>query len=309
MKDSGTSTPVSRTNSEKKSKKSSSSYSKSSMLELSKSPVSSSDRTAALKKRDKQLSSRLPRQEKIIDKIGPYVHVEGDAASPTFSNVVNSSLDAPLSSVVARSSLDDHNMQARAARGQFGPTSTLAASYDAKRPDETWVCVFCKRSSHHNGLGDLFGPYFVSPDAIRASDNSNSHMPSKYSASDKEMAAKFILGGGDTGGKKKKKWGKDSPNTSVVSSSGDQAEIWFHEDCICWMPEVTLIGNRLLGLEEAVSGATEVCCSRCKKSGATIKCLKPGCKECAHFPCAREGLWLVNQYNFEAYCPKHYPTV
>ena len=29
-----------------------------------------------------------------------------------------------------------------------GPTSTMDPAYDARRPDESWFCVFCKRGTH-----------------------------------------------------------------------------------------------------------------------------------------------------------------
>ena len=301
--------------SSKKAKKTPSSSTSKSLL---KSPTSSTERASNLKKREQDLRSRLPKQEKIVKRMGPYVHVEGGSAVPSFSNVVNSCLDAPSSSGGARAGLDDHQMQAKAAQGQYGATSTLAPTYDAKRPDESWVCVFCKRSSHQTGLGDLFGPYFVSPEAVKAGGAGGLLSPRKggtggggggLGATDKEMAAKFILGGDPHKKKKKRKASEAaSPGGGGASAApSDQLEVWFHEDCVCWMPEVTLIGSRLLGLEDAVSGAAGTCCSLCKSAGATIRCLKPGCRDAAHFPCAREGRWMINEYNFEAYCPKHYP--
>ena len=60
--------------------------------------------------------------------------------------------------------------------------------------------MFCHQGSHHAGLGDLFGPYFVSSTAIdiparnttpQGSPPIGSPSPNK---SKQELAVKFILG-------------------------------------------------------------------------------------------------------------------
>jgi hypothetical protein len=86
----------------------------------------------------------------------------------------------------------------------MGFSSAMAQHYDAFTLDETWVCAFCKRGSHQNCLGDLFGPYFVQT------------------------------------AKKKKKF-----------------EVWVHEECCVWAPGVGLVGQRLIGLQEAIFEAAE----------------------------------------------------
>ena len=42
----------------------------------------------------------------------------------------------------------------------------IFSRYDPKKVDPTWICIFCHQGSHHDGLGDLFGPYFVSSSVI-----------------------------------------------------------------------------------------------------------------------------------------------
>ena len=39
--------------------------------------------------------------------------------------------------------------------------------YDSRNIDQTWVCVFCHKTSHFRGLGDLFGPYWVKADKVK----------------------------------------------------------------------------------------------------------------------------------------------
>ena len=75
--------------------------------------------------------------------------------------------------------------------------------YDPKKLDPTWICVFCHQGSHHSGLGDLFGPYFVSPNVVDMSPRNMSSMGSPTyihplspspSKSKQELAVKFIIG-------------------------------------------------------------------------------------------------------------------
>ena len=34
---------------------------------------------------------------------------------------------------------------------------------------------------------------------------------------------------------------------SGESTDPDQVEVWFHEDCICWMSDVRIVGHVILG--------------------------------------------------------------
>ena len=79
----------------------------------------------------------------------------------------------------------------------------ISLRYDPKQVDPTWVCVFCHQGSHHAGLGDLFGPYFVSPNVVDILPRNISSMgsptythPTSPSPckSKQELAVKFILG-------------------------------------------------------------------------------------------------------------------
>jgi len=181
---------------------------------------------------------------------------------------------------------------------KLGVTSTLSPAYDSTRADPEWHCVFCKKPSHYKGMGDLFGPYFVPKDIVPAGVSSNK-VKSK-----EELATKFLV---DTPSKKKKKKKIREDHPLEEESGDDVAEIWFHEDCICWMPNVTLIGNRLYGLEDAVSAALGAVCYKCKRDGATLACVKGGCRLTVHFPCAVEARWRIREEVMEACCPSHAP--
>ena len=86
-------------------------------------------------------------------------------------------------------------------------------------------------------------------------------------------------------------------------------EVWFHEDCVCWMPDMRLLGSKLYGLEEAIAGASEALCVVCSKTGATAACVggrTPVCKQMAHYPCAADAGWKIVADEFQAYCKKHH---
>jgi hypothetical protein len=152
-------------------------------------------------------------KEKLVK--GPFVKIAGDRET-----VVNSSkaedeiskkpkscfIDAELRTKVGHeySTLQTLAYEKLFQVAGLGFSSAMAQHYDAFTTDETWVCAFCKRGSHHNALGDLFGPYFVQT------------------------------------AKKKKKF-----------------EVWVHEECCVWAPGVGLVGQRLIGLQEAIFSSAE----------------------------------------------------
>ena len=77
-------------------------------------------------------------------------------------------------------------------------------------------CVFCKRPSHFQGLGDLFGPYFVSSEGARAAVSAASHSALGEKAA---QVAKFILGGdGKMKGKKRKPSSTENSPTKAGES-------------------------------------------------------------------------------------------
>ena len=106
--------------------------------------------------------------------------------------------------------------------------------YDYRNADPSWVCFFCQKQSHFQGLGDLFGPYYVPSQIIKSREPGSSESPKK-------------------GAKKRRKSEISEGGAVTPPSEGGRSEIWFHEDCLIWVPCVQLVGGRLLGLEEAVT--------------------------------------------------------
>lgn len=257
-------------------------------------------------------SSSSTKQEELLERFkGPFVRVAGTLDNPTFVNVVNGPMDALNAAEQKRKAASaelDIRVRAASAFGGAGnhQTSTLSNLYDSKIPDESWVCIFCSRGSHHEGLGDLFGPYFISRDIVGPSP-SNHNNP--ISSAHQDLAAKFILGGeggSSRGRKRKRKLSATHPDPeSPGKGHHHQAEVWFHEDCLCWMSGIQLVGNVILGLEEAVESSQAAQCSRCHRRGSTLACVALGCRETAHFPCARSWGWSVDEQLFHAKCLKH----
>ena len=228
---------------------------------------------------------------------GPFVHVGDEGAN----NVVNSPADS-LKSPGRYKGISDLENRRKTQTLTASYSSTLSANYDARAPDPRWVCVFCKKSSHFEGLGDLFGPYFVPSGCLSTYYQQLVNSP-EGSSPRADLASSFIAGGG--GKKKKKRQNSGGKNSPKKESGPSQTEVWFHEDCLVWLPDVSLIGHRIIGLESALSSAETVLCQKCGKNGSTIACIRVGCRDSAHFPCAKSNFWAINEPDFEARCPKH----
>ncbi|KAM3597177.1 uncharacterized protein V6R79_000857 [Siganus canaliculatus] len=85
----------------------------------------------------------------------------------------------------------------------------------------------------------------------------------------------------------------------------DPEELWVHEGCIVWTSGVYLVNGRLYGLQEALDGARETCCSYCDMVGSTLGCYSKGCTLRYHYLCAIEADCSLNEDNYSLRCPKH----
>ena len=243
----------------------------------------------------------MTQQKHLLEKFkGPFVHIQGDIENPRCSNVINpriskkDNLDS-ISRVTSFGHIDPK---------VFGiPLTTISSEYDDHNIDESWICMFCRKSSHYCGLGDLFGPYFVTSDQGKSL-----NLPSPVKTNSRDLVSSFILGGSDQAGAKAKKGQKKksgTPESPLKGSkqTGDQnCEVWFHEDCICWLPQIRLIGNQILGLPEAIKVTQKAVCLKCGYRGCTIACSQKKCHETAHFPCAQELHWEIDEDDFLARC-------
>lgn len=248
-------------------------------------------------------------QEKLLDKFkGPFARVQGELNDIRWTNIINNATDI----------LNPHDIPKNSELEQLSKVTgfgynltTLSSKYDPRNTDEAWICVFCRKPSHFNGLGDLFGPYFIPNTQWKAL-----NMPSKKPTVASDLASSFILGGSDQAGAKAKKRQKrksgvlDSSNTagqqvSSPSKNTGQGEVWFHEDCICWMPQIRLMGCQILGIAEAIRVSQKSTCSKCHMRGSTLACSQLRCRETAHFICAQDEDWSIDPDDFLAKCQQH----
>eukprot|EP00093_Oithona_nana_P003552 03552.XXX_47366_45913_1 [CDS] Oithona nana genome sequencing. len=243
-------------------------------------------------------NDNLTEQEKLLQKFkGPFVRVDGTVEDPYWTNVVNNTTDSLERSDEQHPDLDQITRVAG-----FGYTlTTLSKNYNPKNFDESWVCVFCRQPPHHNGLGDLFGPYYVPTTQWK-----KLNLPSPQKAN-KDLASSFILGGSDQAGAKAKRKLQQQKKKVIESASpkkSNQSEVWFHEDCVCWMPTVRLIGAQLLGLSEAIRMSQKAVCSKCHHRGCTLACSTIRCRETVHYTCAQELDWDIDEETMSAKCDK-----
>lgn len=89
---------------------------------------------------------------------GPFVHVGLDGTA----SVINASNPEDITEKKAKLKSLGFNSKSNNRNHIRSTFSTLSKKYDADTRDESWMCVFCKLGPHKFGLGDLFGPYFIS---------------------------------------------------------------------------------------------------------------------------------------------------
>ncbi|CAG2169569.1 unnamed protein product [Oppiella nova] len=214
--------------------------------------------------------------------------------------------------------------------------STFSPQYDYNNRDKTWVCALCHRGPHYKGLGDLYGPYYISSDDKSKPQTttsapavaSTSQPQAKGSRSDSVDEVIDLVVANDPlppieepkkrGRRRKSETTEETTSSSssrgrpkntsktVSSSQNNETEVWVHEDCIVWSSGVYLIGHRVRHLEEVISESSESFCTKCKLSGATLGCLQKSCNTSQfHYLCAKEKGCELDDENFSLLCPKH----
>lgn len=98
---------------------------------------------------------------------------------------------------------------------------------------------------------------------------------------------------------------KNGEQNGSLGTSLRNTEVWFHEDCAIWAPNLFLVGSRLVGLDSAIWNSTVYKCTYCCRYGAVICCLQRECKKSSHVICARENNWLLNEVKLWAFCATH----
>jgi len=201
--------------------------------------------------------------------------------------VINSSNDTLGPKTISQRGICDSELRPKLTN--FGHASALSKQYDSRNIDQTWVCVFCHKTSHFRGLGDLFGPYWVPAGTVKTPQKLRKD--SQNSESSRKSGRK----------RRKSEISEISVESAPLEDNG-KTEIWFHEDCFIWIPNTFLVGGRIVGLEEGVEQCQDLTCAECHNRGASVGCTAHGCKEAAHVYCAQQAKWHLDMHNFDAKC-------
>lgn len=242
---------------------------------------------------------------------GPYVRVLGTRERPLSSHIVNmtprtvpedESKRKKVSAPPTRAA--PQHATGRRLAGSAAHTSTLSPHYDAVTRDPTWLCAFCLKGSHHQGLGDLYGPYpgtMVRP-AEPEPASCQEETLRRGRATKRKKSDSFS---GTEDGSTPRRGSRQRRSSEAEREAEVSKELWVHETCATWSQGVYLGGNRVHGLQEAVAEATHLVCCKCKLVGASLGCLSRGCSEKYHYLCAVEKGCQLDTENFSILCPKH----
>lgn len=247
---------------------------------------------------------------------GPYVRVVGTRERPLSASVVNVAVRSTTEEEVRRkkaAAAGPRNPHGRRLAG-LGHTSTLSPHYDAVTRDPTWMCAFCQRGSHHQGLGDLYGPYpgpavlssdSATVDLVAVPEESGRKLKGKRRKSDSVSGSEEPTRGTQLTRRSRQRKSSDAEREADPVAHSVPRELWVHEDCAAWTQGVYLGGHRVHGLQEAVWEATHMVCCKCKLTGATLGCIMRGCIEKYHYLCAVEKGCHLDPENFSVLCSKH----
>ncbi|CAN0042121.1 unnamed protein product, partial [Scytosiphon promiscuus] len=85
-------------------------------------------------------------------------------------------------------------------------------------------------------------------------------------------------------------------------------QLWVHEKCALYCPEVNKKGRQWENLSKAVRRGSALHCFSCDKKGATVGCFNGRCRHVYHVPCARShAKWEFEKANRgkNFYCLMH----
>ena len=89
----------------------------------------------------------------------------------------------------------------------------------------------------------------------------------------------------------------------LVPRSTSNVSEWIHVNCALWASECHEDKNgEIINVAKALSRGARLKCSLCSRSGATVGCCHPLCKETYHIECAIESGCFLNA---TVYCKKH----
>ncbi|XP_064470937.1 histone-lysine N-methyltransferase 2C-like isoform X3 [Ornithodoros turicata] len=88
-----------------------------------------------------------------------------------------------------------------------------------------------------------------------------------------------------------------------------EVDVWVHLNCALWSQEVyETVNGALMNVASACRRACLLTCTRCHRTGASLRCFRLRCTNAYHFPCAtREGCSFFKDKTI--LCPTHTPRI
>lgn len=169
--------------------------------------------------------------------------------------------------------------------------SAFGRHYDVEQADSGWLCIFCRRRSHHARLGDLLGPCFIARPPAAAASSSVASVASPGRGRGRRRSAPQEA--------------RPSPDDGAARV-GDLVETWFHQDCIAWCDRVVLDASRIDGIEQAVSDCLNEVCVVCGIHGASVGCHARGCRSVYHVPCLLDSGGRLDYDQLRSTCSHHH---
>ncbi|XP_043202625.1 nucleolar protein dao-5-like isoform X1 [Amphibalanus amphitrite] len=238
---------------------------------------------------------------------GPYLVVGGNStgggSGALAVRVVNCQGDREGASTGRRPPITC-DLDSAAGQPRVGFSSAYAKNYDAFAVDPTWTCVFCRRRSHANGLGDLLGPCFVAR-RLEAIETAGRPLAGRQRRRSKRDVQEDTNDSTPSTAAPAPTPTSSTPIEFEVARLGDRLETWFHESCLAWSPQLTLSAGKIQGIEDAITASRAELCSVCGVVGATVGCLGRGCRRGFHVPCAAEAGCRLDEESFSSYCNRH----
>uniref|UniRef100_A0A3B4AX68 PHD-type domain-containing protein n=1 Tax=Periophthalmus magnuspinnatus TaxID=409849 RepID=A0A3B4AX68_9GOBI len=199
------------------------------------------------------------------------------------------------------------------------------------------LCCLCQKWANYKNLGDLYGPYYPAEYVTKLPKNQpqvrQCQTAAGKPAEETQLRPQHRKLTSHPRFKRRHKSSEKNPRMVPSNSKAslpfqppppaldslgplaqlaqlpqmpmDPEELWVHEACIIWTSGVYLVNGKLYGLQEALDGARETCCSFCDMVGSTLGCYSKGCTLRYHYLCAIEADCSLNEDNFSLRCPKH----
>lgn len=166
-------------------------------------------------------------------------------------------------------------LQSRRAEDEL-PLQQLARDADA-------TCALCharhRHPEEHSGAA-LIGPYWQIRGAPATDKRRRDHLRAASAAASAAAGS--------------------SPSTETDA-------VWFHRECVLWMPETfQTCDGTMMNVERGTRRALKMRCSYCRKCGAAAGCLAARCRRSYHAPgCARAAGCNVDAARYRLLCAVH----